>query len=1377
MRKLFFSAIFMMASVVVAMAANVKVTMNAISTTMTLADKATGDAVAIGKPTNKVYDFAVNAGTYILTAYDTDSTTVNGTIEFTVADEDLALKVFTLTAYATNKEWEYGTDYTINYQIISKEGVAQTVVMGNSKTAGRKTVLALEGHTYYFDYVPSAARQVEGFTTGYKTGTINSNVTASMAIPEAQQVVISAPADATVFVGRKTAHFVAFIEETPVSVEGTTRTYNLAKGSEYNYRVSKAGGLTQGGVFKADGTDITITEADFTAKSPKWIDRDVKSNGGYNVADIFLNINAQEHLKLAQGQTYDLIALRNWEVINSITANYFIEPDYHYTVTDINGVADDKVVTIDADGTLHAVGNGTAIVTVTYDAIRLIGMTGGEYWSAIWPENTGVFVVTVGDAATGIETGMTINETNTTQYKLAGTAYDADFDVFYFIDTEDGYDYTFKPSNVASVKVAYPAIGENAATYNGFGTEGVTYNAETEEYTVRVKNGRQIVQLTNESGVSEYQVLVGKPVHIEAIAAGREQTGDFFPGDKITVQLTGLYHPANKLAGVHNFQAFTIYQHDGAEIKSSSNQYTFCSTPAAQAVTVTLPEDFDLDAANNQYVLTNGVIRVSGFGDPIGNHRNTSKKFGRGANFTAVNQQAVFGALPQVTLTLRERPAKQLSFVITPADADIKVTDYAGKELVAAEGVYDITTADYNYEITKAGYKTVKATAKITESSEAMTTINVALEAIDAEDTGWDGLTTTYAPEMEDEWYIIRSGYQMAWFANQINGGNLTLKAKLANNISLNNYEWTPAGGSTAAKAFNGQFDGQGNAINGLFINTTTTYQALFGYVQNGAISNLTVTGEVTTTGGYASGIAAYLNASTMTNCVNRVKVQGASNVGGVAGYTNGATTIDRCGNEATVTATGNYAGGITANTMNKSVVISNCYNIAAITGVNYVAGISANMQQAATVKNVFNIGAINGTGANVGAIRGHATNGTFENILAVQAYAIDETATVPTTILTADEFANGKAARILADAFGQTIGTDAYPVLGGATIYEVNITENENTTITYMNETTLPDTVWINNIYGAYFNAEGQKVTAVNSDTALNLMIDVKPLTGAATFEERTLKDEVAWYGDPDFEDEDNDWNSGDYVFSTYVDNWGESGIFYYDITMANLTGKTFSWTNPYYDQYSAAGGAAEGENYAIWYNNWFGNANVTLATPQVVSGMAVTNNAWVVDNILNGDGMSIEEGGATGLPFGKGDWLLLTVTGFDAEGEEVGKVNYYLADFRDTNVNYDWTYAENWQWLDLTSLGTVSELGFSLSSSKRNNYGMTTAAYFCFDNLGGNRNDCRLGEMTHIKGMATDIVETENADNSPRKVLNNGNVMIIRNGHIYHIDGVKVK
>lgn len=78
------------------------------------------------------------------------------------------------------------------------------------------------------------------------------------------------------------------------------------------------------------------------------------------------------------------------------------------------------VITVGNDGTVKAVGNGTAIVLVTYDSMTLNYHDDVKYsydnydpngfYGAIWPENTGVFVVSVGSGDSGITTGMTLNK-------------------------------------------------------------------------------------------------------------------------------------------------------------------------------------------------------------------------------------------------------------------------------------------------------------------------------------------------------------------------------------------------------------------------------------------------------------------------------------------------------------------------------------------------------------------------------------------------------------------------------------------------------------------------------------------------------------------------------------------------------------------------------------------------------------------------------------------------------------------------------------------------------------------------------------------------------------------------------------------------------
>ena len=61
---------------------------------------------------------------------------------------------------------------------------------------------------------------------------------------------------------------------------------------------------------------------------------------------------------------------------------------------------------------------------------------------------------------------------------------------------------------------------------------------------------------------------------------------------------------------------------------------------------------------------------------------------------------------------------------------------------------------------------------------------------------------------------------------------NISVKGKLMNDIDLKgdkNNQWTPIGNST--RNYTGVFDGNFYKISGLYIDNTSDYQGLFGYV------------------------------------------------------------------------------------------------------------------------------------------------------------------------------------------------------------------------------------------------------------------------------------------------------------------------------------------------------------------------------------------------------------------------------------------------------------------------------------------------------------------------------------------------------------------
>ena len=1030
---------------VTAEAANVQVTMNTVSTTMSLTDVATGAAVDAGAPAARVYNFEAPAGEYLLTAYGTNGTTVNGTIVLNVADTDALqeFKVITNTAYVSNKnsdgsQWtiENG-DYTLDLTVNTREGVRQTVTAGKSVTAGRYTFLALNGNSYNLAFVPSKEHQEEGYTTLYKAGTLTANVNVTGAIPKGENYTITAPADAELFLGLKFVHFTDFTAVEPIEVteEGGYKkyTYYLAQGQVYNYRTWRKDGITQAGYFTmtADASKrpaIAFTDKDYTAYDPHGINHDVTSNLGYETGDIFVNINERGHLALNVGDTFKAHAMRTWELTDNSTNNYFMEPDFHYTVLTADGKPSQGVIEIDhATGSswadIKAVGQGTAIVLVTYDAIccnyysasspAKMPILGGEYWGAIWPENTAAYVVTVGEASDAVTPNMLINaKYNTGALKNSGDKVDAEHDVFYYLDTEEGALYTFAPEGVAEVTLAYPVVGDRMATYTGFGAEGVTRN-EDGSYTLLLKEGRNIVRLADASGKSVYQVLTAKSCHREIVNASRPGSAIYQPGDKITVQYSGLRHPANKLAGIYNMSAYVTYNAipNGSSLILSANQYTFGSAASAQAVTFNVPADHDV-AAEPFVVMDEGVIQVNGYGDPIGNHRVIDPVAGRSPNFTAVAHKTYFGAIPEVRIPLSAVKLFNIRLTGNVDDADLQLVGADGVALIPGEdGVYSGTFGNYTLTAKKSGYRCFHGTYNIPDDAEGDRTF--AYELTEAPAGAWDGVTLTEPAQNDNGSYVITNGAELAWFGDKVNGSTAVMNAVVTEDIDLADYDWTPIG-NTTSRYFRGTFTGNGHRIDGLHIDTPATdYRGLFGYVRGTAASPASVTG-VTVSG----------------------DVSGRNYVGGVAGYVYSYAVVDTCANYASVLGASSNVGGVGGYVYNNANArVLNCYNAGSVESNTVTrGGVVGGHGVLSVIGNVFNVGEIRGNG-DAGACVGSTQAKTgVSNCFATTDYGISD----GHTLVSDEQMRSGEIAYLLGAAFGQKIGTDAHPTFGApAVLYD----------------------------------------------------------------------------------------------------------------------------------------------------------------------------------------------------------------------------------------------------------------------------------------------------------------------------------------------------
>lgn len=711
---------------------DVTIVMNSTSRNFELINKETGNGVDAGTAdASYTYTFQAEPGDYILTAYQSDNTTSNGSIELTITEEgEQKFQFLTITTGATNSGWVLDSDYTVSFSVSSREGKPRLNTLGTSTTANRATFLVYSGDSYNIQLVPNDAHKAEGYLSFNGSGTATANVSKTGEIPMGYPYSVTVPEEATVYIGQKdgSTHFKRFreiIAESESASEGK-KIYNfrLANKQQYNYRIKQPGKLTRTGIFTMtttlEGLEIT---PDMLEGSPKEVDYNVSSNKGYNVADIFLNINEQGYLKLGQGDTFQIVNIRAWQVVNSITGNYFIEPDYHYTVINENGEQDNNVVTVDSEGKIEAKASGTAIVLVTYDAFNMTSADGGPFFGAIWPENTGVFVVSVGQGNSDINPNMLINETLNTEAnktkKVAGYYVDAELDVFYYAEKQGSYQYTFTPENVTNVTLAQPVVGENMTTYSGFSTDGVSIN-EDGSYTVDLIHGRNIVKLSSESG-TEYQVLTAKAVDY-TVTNVTNPDEKIMPGDQVSIQFSTLYHPNHKLAGVYNMSAGMQYTVNNTTMAGGRSQYTFASNAACQTISATVPEDWDI---NDDFTFTNGVLKSSSFGDPFGKHRHITLDTGRNPNFTAVSCVGYFGALPDIAIRLKDEPTKPESLKGT--------ADETTAELSWTHSIDNVEIAGYNIYIDGEFEKSTTDNYCWLTGLSPLQTYSVEVEAFDGE--------------------------------------------------------------------------------------------------------------------------------------------------------------------------------------------------------------------------------------------------------------------------------------------------------------------------------------------------------------------------------------------------------------------------------------------------------------------------------------------------------------------------------------------------------------------------------------------------------------------------------------------------------------------
>ena len=960
--------------------------------------KGADDLLAEKTAADGAYTIDLAPGAYWVDGYDANNDR-NGGVVIDVSSDSSSFKLQRMYQISVNpNSWVKDTDYTLSLRVTDASGAERKAEFGSAVNWGKTytSCLFVVGDTVSVTATPNAETHPNyNPATASKTPTMNDSL--SLTCKEFVTVTVTAPKGSTIDAGTLAKYYVfSFLEPFARSVEDGTATFHLDKNTDYFYRVRHPEGATYWNYIRlsADAA-YTVTDEDLGLTGDFSKDTIYHfENNVYDRAGIYLNINTKGYKNMAVGETFELNSFRNWFAIESFMNAKVALPEMHYQVIDVNGNASD-VVTITPNAlnsnvaVMEAKHEGTAIVLVTYDAMtHMAGQTStaSHRFSAIWPELTGVFVVTVGADGSAIQTNMNLDRMDAVIEKDEARQLDAEHDILFYTGTE-GASYSFKPEAGCTVSVLRPTVTAASMTYSGgFTNTGVT---TAEDGTVTVSGlitGRNIIKVTK-GGLSTYQVVTARGVSYKFVNAEgaelmQEELAAIKPGDSVTIQFSNLISPKEKLSGAYNFN-FSLYMQgpDGTFFKSDPGGnfgvYDFSGNPERQKLTVTIPKFW----AEETYTLS-GAIKQAGW-PGVPTHRGITYAVGTNPGFDAPKTAGILSRLPEITI-----PVVKLDFLtgklifqdqngtsIDRKNLTVTLADNAGNGIAVAEdGTFKAYAEEYFYTVSGAGVEYASGSVTMTEEGSNEFTITLQATAAGA----WDGKTQTEPQTDENGVYQISTGAELAWFVAKSKDADVS--GVLTADINLGKYAWLNI--SSSKKVV---LDGASFEITGL--NATAGLFAQIG--SNSYIHDLTIRGAVSGKGsagaiaGYASGTAPKI-----ANCFNYAVITSTgNNVGGLVGYTYQNAVIENCANFGAVTG-GSSVGGIIGGTVSNGSTITGCYNTAEISATGSKAGgIIGGTSSEMTVASCYNTGKISGTasGGIAGEVKGNVNwSGTVQGKITI---------------------------------------------------------------------------------------------------------------------------------------------------------------------------------------------------------------------------------------------------------------------------------------------------------------------------------------------------------------------------------------------------------
>jgi hypothetical protein len=648
-------------------------------------------------------------------------------------------------------------------------------------------------------------------------------------IAQKTTVTITAPADAALHLYHRVKFYEPLEELTAIKTDngnGTaTYTYDAPNNYKLHYELSLTGYVKKAAAFTAGETgSITIALSDLTPVSEAA--SDITTNK-YD-SDILTNAPNSKYIELSSGQRFDLYLFRSWQASDSITGNYYVEPDYHFDI-----VSGDSVQITDpyyAGATIEPVSgkSGISIIRITYDALDFNDVSGNSYlYSKLYEKNTAILVVNVnpaGSPTTQINTGIGTLEHETQYFARSINNITRN-------EADQYATYTFAPtitgSTIMSVAIHAPIGSKEAWTDNW---QTIDPNSDG-SYTAKLFEGRSVIRFIAADGTEAYYVL--KAAGLDITITGNDKVNlkdgqfvvDSDVSNKLTITFSGLQMPLPKLGAIYNpgydyysagttYAAYTLFGTDtgtSSGIKSANSQYDI-STINAISLSFSSPDT---------YALSGGRLHTTYYGSSCGSYINITKggdtgtqaTYSDGANTTEDKSAGLYGSLPNITFKVTGIPDTGTAHTVTiTAPADLKNltvrnhnTGYKKAQVSASSGTYTYSlydnggTTTYDYFAERAGYLTKVGSFTVSDSevsvdiTDGWTAVSqsgaVTVSVVGTESVPVSGSSETIAASPAD---LASEGYVT------YNHGGYTVLHALVDALTTNSAAFTCSGGVLA---------------------------------------------------------------------------------------------------------------------------------------------------------------------------------------------------------------------------------------------------------------------------------------------------------------------------------------------------------------------------------------------------------------------------------------------------------------------------------------------------------------------------------------------------------------------------------------------------